>query len=297
MKKYSFYLTHLLLLTPLLADIFLVLSLTILQRFFTSPYFLASAILTQVILSAIIFGLYIIGNFSSKNAFFLKYRNFYKRFAFSIIFSVIFPLSTLFIAVFLYLVAILQINVFFMRVDSIFSNPLLYKILFIIILVILFHFLKNTKILQLFISTLCIISIAVSIFIICAFVDQLIPHTYGTFRLDDKQGRYIINYDGDYWLTYYTVHGNCEFNSVHKQMCHNELIKTGNTSIMESPIELQHFLEKPVVIKGQFQRSFGITTDKHICIGTGFAKKCIKSPGPGEWYYSPLKISSIQLQK
>ncbi len=122
-------------------------------------------------------------------------------------------------------------------------------------------------------------------------VQEFLPRLYGTFTLNDTKAKYIINYDGDYWVTYYEVRNVCQ----PKQECREVLEKRGNTSITESPVDLKPFIDRSVRITGTFEPINDQVegTKKKLCIGTGFQKKCAVSTGPGVWHSSPLKIESI----
>jgi hypothetical protein len=118
------------------------------------------------------------------------------------------------------------------------------------------------------------------LFIVDIF-NEFLPHQYFAFPLADPKGSYVINYDGDYWLTYYEAGQ-----------------KKGNTSITESPEDLKRFIDKSVRIVGEFVPIRGqISGDqKKFCIIDANKKTCHTSTGPGTWYASPLKINSIEKQ-
>ena len=113
----------------------------------------------------------------------------------------------------------------------------------------------------------------------------------------DVQGKYIINYDGDYWLTYYTDRNTCYKSSV---KCDPDWVKTGNASIIYSPIPLEPFRDKEVIVRARQLRiaapisNDNIINKKDLCIGTPI--NCSFSTGPGVWYRSPLILKSIQLK-
>jgi len=123
-------------------------------------------------------------------------------------------------------------------------------------------------------------------------IQEFMPREYNTFTLDNTKGKYIVNYDGDYWVTYYEVRSVCQ----PKQECREVLEKRGNTSITESPVDLKPFIDKSVRIKGTFQPINNQVegNNKQLCIGTGWQKKCSVSTGPGVWHSSPLKIEQIE---
>lgn len=122
------------------------------------------------------------------------------------------------------------------------------------------------------------------------------PSLYFTFPLNDTKGRYIVNYDGDYWLTYYDVKKNCQVIQ-DKRQCTDELIKKGNTSIAETNVDLKPFIDKTVIVKGDFIKIIRplYAKEKELCLNKNSSKICTKSTGPGVWYSSPLKITSIEL--
>ena len=125
------------------------------------------------------------------------------------------------------------------------------------------------------------------------------PEYYGTFPLDDTKGVYKLNYDGDYWLTYYEVKEQC-VRIANTKKCDSILEKKGNTSIAEAPEELDKYLDRSIRVTGEFIKIDGPEdniSNKQFCIKTGLLPKCRKSTGPGVWYFSPLKIQSIRIQK
>ena len=149
------------------------------------------------------------------------------------------------------------------------------------------------------IATIVLIaSLGFSGFFLFSIAQELLPHEYFTFPLDDPKGQYVMNYDGDYWVTYYTVEKLCSNDLNDKPICTDTWKKTGNTSITESPVELADYIDRPVRLKGTFTPTHGSLWEdkKQLCIGKGFKKTCKVSPGPGGWYASPLKITSISLE-
>lgn len=132
-------------------------------------------------------------------------------------------------------------------------------------------------------------------------IPEFRPNVYGQFPLNDKKGVYQINYDGDYWLTYYVQEQYCINQNTKKgtleKVCKINLVKKGNTAIVESPVELKKYLDKPVQIQGSFVKIMPPVPPENIyrqfCI-TKPTKSCVSSKGPGTWYFSPLKITSIQ---
>lgn len=113
----------------------------------------------------------------------------------------------------------------------------------------------------------------------------------------DTNGKYIVNYDGDYWLTYYTDKNTCYKSSV---KCDPDWVKTGNASITYSPIPLEPFRDKEVVVHARQLRIAGPQSidnnfnRKYLCISSPI--NCILSTGPGDWHRSPLIIKSIKLK-
>lgn len=121
------------------------------------------------------------------------------------------------------------------------------------------------------------------------------PSLYVDMRLDDPDGRYVLNYDGDYWLTYYRDENECY---TKKSMpCTVSWKKTGNTSITDAPFPLDPLLDKPVRVTGEFVPITGpiYAADKGrvFCMS---GATCVMSNGPGTWYMSPLKIITIKLE-
>jgi hypothetical protein len=133
-------------------------------------------------------------------------------------------------------------------------------------------------------------------------IKEFYPSVHGSFPLDDAKGVYLINYDGDYWLTYYIPEEYCwnknDKNGNLTKVCKTNLLKHGNTAIVDAPSDLKKYLDKPVLVKGSFvpvippiqsgknYRQFCITKPKKVCSD---------SKGPGIWYFSPLKIKSVKL--
>lgn len=140
--------------------------------------------------------------------------------------------------------------------------------------------------------------LSVLIFFIIQVFEEFSPSHYLTFPLDDKKGRYLINYDGDYWLTYYDVQKSCMAQSHGENVCKEVLIKKGNSSITETPVDLKQYIDVPIHVSGEFVKTHGSTYEgKQICAGKGFSKECSPSTGPGTWYASPLKIKTITPDK
>jgi hypothetical protein len=113
----------------------------------------------------------------------------------------------------------------------------------------------------------------------------------------DTNGKYILNYDGDYWVTYYTDVAQCHAQSV---SCLNQWEKAGNTSIAYSPIDLAPFIDKEVIITGE-ELPLAVSLDnssldkqKRFCLAS--YTNCYISTGPGVWYRSPLILTTIRLK-
>jgi hypothetical protein len=131
---------------------------------------------------------------------------------------------------------------------------------------------------------------------------EFYPKVRGNFPLNNKDGVYMINYDGDYWLTYYLPEQYCWNKNAEggklEKVCKVNLVKHGNTAIVEAPTDLKKYLDKLVNVSGSFvpvlppigpgkeYRQFCITKPKRVCSD---------SKGPGVWYFSPLKLQSIKL--
>lgn len=136
---------------------------------------------------------------------------------------------------------------------------------------------KNSISVSLFGVILLIASLGLGLFLLVA-IEEMTPRTYGEFPLDDTKAEYVINYDGDYWVTYYV-----------------DRVKKGNTSITSSPVPLEQFRDKRVVVSGKFKPTIGPINpgDKKLCI----RDKCEASKGNGIWYASPLEIESIRIDE
>ena len=125
--------------------------------------------------------------------------------------------------------------------------------------------------------------------------DETTPDTYQDIVFGDSHGKYVVNYDGDWWLTYYIDQNKCYENTGH--MCIPSFVKKGNASIIESPVSLDVYRDKEVLVDA-------ITMDpwkwqinskgKIFCI-TG--DDCKASTGPGYWYMTPVIIKSIKFAK
>ena len=150
------------------------------------------------------------------------------------------------------------------------------------------------KVLNIF-AALFLVAITLPILYIASeFIQENQPSLYVDIILDDPHGRYVLNYDGDYWLTYYTDTNAC-YEKINSD-CAPVWKKTGNTSISYAPFPLDPLLDKPVRVMGEFvpiSHSLDIgDTGREFCMIT----ECVPSRGPGTWYRSPLKISTIELE-
>ncbi len=133
-------------------------------------------------------------------------------------------------------------------------------------------------------------------------IKEFYPSVHGSFLLNNPKGVYLINYDGDFWLTYYQKEQYCwnknDKNGNLEKVCKINLVKKGNTAIVEAPSDLKKYLDKPVRVSGDFvpvippiipgknHRQFCITKPKMVCSD---------SKGPGTWYFSPIKLDNIKL--
>jgi hypothetical protein len=175
-------------------------------------------------------------------------------------------------------------------------NPKIIAILSFSLVGISLFYSKKIRVLQLLMAVaLLATSVIFGLFAYMTY-QWMQPQFYTDFPLNDKTGRYIINYDGDYWITYYGVKIICNDKG---QYCHEELEKKGNTAITSSPVDLAPYRDKNVIVTGTFKkiRREIYPGEKELCIGTGLTKDCKKTIGPGTWYYSPLIIDTIQLEK
>ncbi len=60
------------------------------------------------------------------------------------------------------------------------------------------------KVLNIFAALVLIVLTLPILYIASEFIQENQPSLYVDIKLDDPHGRYVLNYDGDYWLTYYT---------------------------------------------------------------------------------------------
>lgn len=164
-------------------------------------------------------------------------------------------------------------------------------VVFEIFLTIVWFHDKRIRRLSPMISGMLLLSLIAQCYFFYIIYSEFQPHYYGTFPLDDPNGIYLINYDGDYWLTYYIDTNDCAGNG--NSDCTPQLEKKGNTSIEYSPENLNGFIAVPVQVTGTFTKIHGpiTTSDKRYC----FKNICAKGKGPGIWYNSPLRIETIKL--
>lgn len=120
------------------------------------------------------------------------------------------------------------------------------------------------------------------------------PDYHSTFPLDDTKGVYILNFDGDYWVTYYHVSRACT-KSKTGNVCKDVYEKVGNAAITASPVDLKPFVDKHVQISGEFVKTQGLLEGKYkkICI----KNSCNISTGPGQWVSSPITITTIKIRQ
>jgi hypothetical protein len=139
-------------------------------------------------------------------------------------------------------------------------------------------------------AVMVVTCIALGYFLLVVYM-ELKPQYYFTFNLEDPKGIYVVNYDGDYWLTYYVQEEQCLTTSG-TPVCTTDVVKKGNAAISEIPIRLESLLDKPVRVTGEFVPKNGSIsgTNKKMCI----AGTCSIGTGPGVWHSSPIKIKSIE---
>lgn len=139
-------------------------------------------------------------------------------------------------------------------------------------------------------AVLVITFIALGYFLVAVYF-EFQPQYYFTFNLEHQKGIYIVNYDGDYWLTYYVQEEQCH-NTSGVPVCTTDVVKKGNAPIADSPVRLDSLLDRPVRVTGDFTPTNGPISgpDKKMCI----AGTCSVGTGPGVWHSSPLKIKSIE---
>lgn len=249
--------------------------------------------LSGMAISIIIYALIVFHNLLTllnvKRKIAVRYEAFYRHYRIFIKISAVLSASTA--------ITIFIPSFGFFRLDS-FDSAILMKISAILLLVILLSTSSYNRIMQLlsgslFIGTLIFISL-----FLYGLLQEFIPHQYFTFPLNDPHGRYVLNYDGDYWLTYYEIKQSCTDTPEGIQRCKVEQIKKGNTAITEAPEELSKYLDQAVKVEGDFIATHGLFSrgGKEFCINRKGNKACHESTGPGYWHASPLIITSIRLE-
>ncbi len=238
-----------------------------------------------------------IGVFFSRSSFWKKLRWLYSlsSIGHSIVFFVTFPILIYILFVFVYSYTR------YAFIGSLIALPL--GIFFIGFLYygvgkVVFIYDRKYNLLRLTASILAFIVMIALCFVCIAVVMEVSPRYWGVFNLQDKEGTYIINYDGDYWLTYFVESKECSA----VDMCVHKLNKVGNTAIIEAPDDLKKYLDKPVRIDGEFVKivgPFGYNdyTEEYraFCILSNGKKQCRPGKGTGVWHYSPLRIKSIEV--
>lgn len=301
--KFRSLLFHLIFFIPAIADI-LFTSQIVLSLFNVSidswnydlyPTFLFIGVIVSILLYLLVLLHHFQFLFGIKNRLVLFFDTIYRQYQFPILTSLILSLSTFF---FLYLSSFGFSS--WVIGDFVIVNltNLLLKLLAIIILIFVIKVLPQTRLTRAITSLFLLGGIAFATFLLIMILQEFIPQQYFTFPLNDPKGKYVINYDGDYWLTYYLPEQQCTVNGEGQQNCIDIWVKKGNTSITESPVELGSFQDRSVLVQGEFVPTHGsiMGDKKKLCLGIGFKKQCMTSTGPGIWYVSPLKIKSIRLE-
>jgi hypothetical protein len=128
-----------------------------------------------------------------------------------------------------------------------------------------------------------------------------------SFPLNDAQGRYIVSYDGDYWLTYYIDANRC-FETT--PPCNQKWEKKGAAPIYSSTVKLDKYLNVPVSVTAAWQAihyQIPPTTEddflqhpskeyRKFCVQSGLYQECVDSRGPQYWSSSPLLIETIEIK-
>ncbi|MEI6326601.1 MAG: hypothetical protein WCO78_00595 [Candidatus Roizmanbacteria bacterium] len=185
-----------------------------------------------------------------------------------------------------------------------FLSPTLFVLLMYIIEISIYALFQTVvdrisrKVLMVTYRCIGLLMLAATLFFMYFISSFFLPHPslFVDISLNDPDGRYVINYDGDYWLTYYTDANKCF--AAPESACVPSWIKAGNTSISDAPVSLKPFVDKIVRVGGEFTPIVNSIEPsdpaKQFCMN---GRTCVHSPGPGTWYMSPLKIRTIELVK
>lgn len=255
------------------------------------PNIFITGMVMSVLLYAITFFHLLNRLFRSTNKFLRLCDHIYQRFKPYILISIALSISSYAIL----LPAALSINLLsFIGYSP--ESALFFKSIFLITILMLY--LRRSH--KVVITTGLIVSLVFACFagfLLYVIYQESQPDYYYTFKLDDPKARYVINYDGDYWITMYDVKHVCE-GSGPGQFCHEVITKIGNTSITEAPEPLEKYRDKAVIVTGEFVPKFGAIygNNKKFCIKEGWKTTCKVSTGPGSWEASPLKIKTIRLE-
>jgi hypothetical protein len=283
------FLLDLVFLTPLLFWLLLA------NSYFSNLFSSSKGLLIIYILLGMTIGLFIIFGLSIVASYL------YKKFPFLSIFNSLYQKHKWVMAIsFLYSYPVFFILGVFIKYGTITDIFILQTIIFVgLIILSKLRFYVALKVIKISTIFILLVSAIGTGFLLSAIYAESKPRYYLTFPLDDKKGKYLINYDGDYWLTYYVVKTNCSNQQTaegKEKKCSEELIKRGNTSITNSPVDLKPYLDNvPVQIEGTFVPIISpiYGTNKKFCL----LKDCRISNGPGTWYASPIKIESISIDK
>lgn len=261
-----------------------------------SPIYFIGSFLILVLMYLFLIIHNLLGLFKIKNKFANVIQMVYSQNHRLILTSTILTLSTLIPLLFSMFFPMIYPEIEFLSYTL---SMLTIKLFLIVIMVLIVKYLPKSWVTKVLSTSFIGLITGVLMFLMIEVIAEFSPNYYFTFPLDDQKGRYIINYDGDYWLTYYAVQEACISTPTGQPRCTEVLTKMGNTSIIESPMKLDTYIDKPVAVTGEFIKTHGSLWGEEkddLCIGTGWKKECIQSKGEGIWYASPLKIKSIQLQ-